>query len=142
MQGRTSRRSTSGSVHTSSVPAGPTPRFRLQWLWKRPRRRDYNAAGAMPLPSRERNGVREQTRQSELRSLRPRRKRAMTKEDLTTGLTRRRFMQGAAGATTALLAGGFPGGLSAAEAKELRILSPGGSWRDWFESIFVTPYAT
>lgn len=65
----------------------------------------------------------------------------MTKHDLGDGLTRRRFIQGAAGAAAAL-AGGFPGGISAAEAKELRILFPGGSWKDWYDNIFVTPYAS
>src|SRR2546430_13673968 len=65
----------------------------------------------------------------------------MTNHEFRNGLTRRRFIQGAAGAA-AVLAGSFPRGISAAETKELRILFPGGSWKDWFENIFVTPYAS
>lgn len=55
---------------------------------------------------------------------------------------RRRFLSGAlnAGVASALL-GGLPGRVSAAQATELRLLFPGGSWKDWFDQVFVTPFA-
>lgn len=51
---------------------------------------------------------------------------------------RRGFLAGALGAAAAA---GFPDGPSAAEAKELNILFPGGTWKDWFEQAMVKPYA-
>jgi putative spermidine/putrescine transport system substrate-binding protein len=57
------------------------------------------------------------------------------------GIDRRQFLAGAASAGLAsALAGGSTRAL-AAEAKELRILFPGGSWKDWFEGSFVTSFA-
>jgi putative spermidine/putrescine transport system substrate-binding protein len=57
-------------------------------------------------------------------------------------VTRRYFLEAAAGSAVALAAlGGFGGRLSAAEAKELNILFPGGTWKDWFDQVFVTPFA-
>lgn len=64
----------------------------------------------------------------------------MTKRGLGQGLTRRNFVAGVgAGAAAALIS---PPRLSAAEAKELRILFPGGTWKDWYEKVFVTPFST
>ncbi len=55
-------------------------------------------------------------------------------------VSRRRFLQDAAGiGGAALLA--TPAAARAAEADELRILFPGGTWKDWFDQIFVTPFA-
>jgi putative spermidine/putrescine transport system substrate-binding protein len=55
---------------------------------------------------------------------------------------RRRFLSSALGAGLgSTLLGGLPARLSAAEAKELRILFPGGTWKDWFDQVFVTPFA-
>ncbi len=54
---------------------------------------------------------------------------------------RRQILEGMLGAgAAAALAGLWPSGLSAAEAKELRILFAGGTWKDWFESTFVGPF--
>lgn len=57
-------------------------------------------------------------------------------------IDRRQFMSGAlsTGVASALL-GVIPGQLSAAQASELRILFPGGTWKDWFDQSFVTPFA-
>lgn len=54
-------------------------------------------------------------------------------------MTRRLLLQGAAGGAATLMAG-FPHRISAAEAKELRILFPGGTWKDWYEQTFVVPF--
>jgi spermidine/putrescine-binding protein len=66
----------------------------------------------------------------------------MSTEARQTLATRRGFLAGALGAgIAATLAGVVPGSLSAAEAKELRILFPAGTWKDWFDQTFVTPFA-
>ncbi len=54
---------------------------------------------------------------------------------------RRRFLQGAAGAGLTAAMGGFSGSAQAAQATELRILFPGGTWKDWVDQTFVTPFA-
>jgi putative spermidine/putrescine transport system substrate-binding protein len=55
---------------------------------------------------------------------------------------RRRFLCGAVNSGLALAAlGGFSRRLSAAQATELRLLFPGGTWKDWFDQTFVTPFA-
>ena len=54
---------------------------------------------------------------------------------------RRRLLAGAAGAAAATVAAGIPARLSAAQASELRILFPGGTWKDWYDQTFVTPFA-
>ncbi len=57
-------------------------------------------------------------------------------------IDRRRFLCGAANSGLALaVLGGFSGRLSAAQATELRLLFPGGTWKDWFDQTFVTPFA-
>jgi putative spermidine/putrescine transport system substrate-binding protein len=57
-------------------------------------------------------------------------------------IDRRRFLSGAAGSGLALATlGGFSRRLSAAQATELRLLFPGGTWKDWFDQTFVTPFA-
>lgn len=57
-------------------------------------------------------------------------------------IDRRRFLSGTAHTGLALAAlGGFSGRLSAAQATELRLLFPGGTWKDWFDQTFVTPFA-
>jgi len=57
-------------------------------------------------------------------------------------IDRRRFLSGAANSGLALaMLGGFSGQLSAAQATELRLLFPGGTWKDWFDQTFVTPFA-
>lgn len=58
------------------------------------------------------------------------------------GFDRRHFLAGAlkAGAASALL-GGLAGQVTAAQANELRLLFPGGTWKDWFDQTFVTPFA-
>lgn len=59
-----------------------------------------------------------------------------------SNIDRRRFLQATLGtAAAAALSAGFSGRLSAAEAAELRILFPGGTWKDWFDTTFVTPFA-
>jgi putative spermidine/putrescine transport system substrate-binding protein len=63
----------------------------------------------------------------------------MSKDWLQAAFGRRRFLEGAIGAGAA--AALFPHGLSAAEAKELRILFAGGTWKDWYEQSFVAPFA-
>jgi len=66
----------------------------------------------------------------------------MSKTMLRNSVTRRSFLGGAMSAgLAASLAGGLSRPLSAAEAKELRILFPGGTWKDWYEKTFVTPFA-
>ena len=53
-------------------------------------------------------------------------------------IDRRRFVSGAANSGLALAKlGGFSGQLSAAQATELRLLFPGGTWKDWFDQTFV-----
>ena len=56
-------------------------------------------------------------------------------------VSRRTFLQGAAGAGSAALLGA-PAVARAAQAEELRILFPGGTWKDWFDQTFVSPFAT
>jgi spermidine/putrescine-binding protein len=66
----------------------------------------------------------------------------MSKNILGEAIGRRRFLQSSLGGATAAAAmTGFVAPLSAAEAKELRILFPGGTWKDWFEKTFVAPFA-
>jgi putative spermidine/putrescine transport system substrate-binding protein len=66
----------------------------------------------------------------------------MSKNVLGDAIGRRRFLQSSlGGAAAAAVMTGFAGPLSAAEAKELRILFPGGTWKDWFEKTFVAPFA-
>ncbi len=66
----------------------------------------------------------------------------MSNESRGKLVDRRSFLEGTmvAAAATAL-AGSFPGHLMAAEAKELRILFAGGSWKEWYEQTFVSPFA-
>jgi spermidine/putrescine-binding protein len=65
----------------------------------------------------------------------------MTKPGNGGGSSRRGFLLGAvnAGAASVLL-GGMPRQASAAEASELRILFPGGTWKDWFDQTFMAPF--
>jgi spermidine/putrescine-binding protein len=57
-------------------------------------------------------------------------------------IDRRKFLSGAMNASAAsALLGVIPGQLSAAQASELRILFPGGTWKDWFDQTFATPFA-
>jgi len=59
---------------------------------------------------------------------------------LPTLTSRRRFLEGSA-AFAALTAGSLAGARqSIAAASELRILFPGGSWQEWFNSTFVKPF--
>src|SRR5258708_23759675 len=55
-------------------------------------------------------------------------------------VSRRCFNQGLLAAGTALAAPAVIPGASAAEAKELRILFPRGTWKDWFEQVWVAPF--
>ncbi len=55
---------------------------------------------------------------------------------------RRQLVRGALGAgLTSSALGSVPFNAAAAEAKELRILFPGGTWKDWFEQSYVAPFA-
>src|SRR5882762_3540029 len=65
--------------------------------------------------------------------------RPMSKTVFDASIGRRRFLEGALGGAAALAC---PAVLRAAEAKELNILFPGGTWKDWYEQVFVTPFAT
>lgn len=62
---------------------------------------------------------------------------------MSASVTRRNFLGTASlsSAAAAALLLGIPGSLSAAEAKELHILFAGGTWKDWYESTFVAPFA-
>src|SRR4029453_13895274 len=65
---------------------------------------------------------------------------AMPRESRSTLTSRRRFLTRAPG-LGALAAGCLPGPRpSAAAASELRILFPGGSWQEWFNTTFVKPF--
>jgi spermidine/putrescine-binding protein len=66
----------------------------------------------------------------------------MTRLKHRGGFDRRTFLGALnVGAASAVL-GGLPGRVSAAQATELRLLFPGGTWKDWFDQTFVTPFAT
>ncbi|MGE0798601.1 MAG: PotD/PotF family extracellular solute-binding protein [Lautropia sp.] len=54
---------------------------------------------------------------------------------------RRRFLSGTVGAGLGSAALGAVPRIAAAKATELRILFPGGTWKDWFDQTFVTPFA-
>lgn len=59
------------------------------------------------------------------------------------GFGRRQFVSSAASVGLgATFLSGLSTSLSAADAKEMRILFPGGTWKDWFDQVFVTPFAT
>lgn len=57
---------------------------------------------------------------------------------MTTHLNRRGFLAAGAFAAGSLAA---PGLLRAQAAKDIRLLFPGGTWKDWVEKTFVTPFA-
>ena len=65
----------------------------------------------------------------------------MSRENLSTPTSRRRFLTQAA-TVGALAAGSLAGPRpsAAAAASELRILFPGGSWQEWFNTTFVKPF--
>ena len=64
----------------------------------------------------------------------------MSKTMFDASIGRRHFLKGALGSAAATVA--CPTVLRAADAKELNILFPGGTWKDWYEQVFVTPFAT
>ena len=63
----------------------------------------------------------------------------MSKTVFDASIGRRHFLKRALGGAAAAVA--CPTVLRAADAKELNILFPGGTWKDWFEQVFVTPFA-
>ena len=64
----------------------------------------------------------------------------MSKTVFDASIGRRHFLKRALGGVAAAVA--CPTVLRAADAKELNILFPGGTWKDWYEQVFVTPFAT
>ena len=64
----------------------------------------------------------------------------MSKTVFDASIGRRHFLKGALGGAAAAVA--CPTVLRAADANELNILFPGGTWKDWYEQAFVTPFAT
>jgi putative spermidine/putrescine transport system substrate-binding protein len=64
----------------------------------------------------------------------------MTPDSPATPLSRRRFLQHAAGAGAALATLAGPGPRDARAASELRILFPGGTWQEWYNTTFVRPF--
>jgi len=54
------------------------------------------------------------------------------------GLSRRRVLRGTMAASTATLAAPM---IARAQAKEIRILFPGGTWKDFFHQVFAEPFA-
>jgi putative spermidine/putrescine transport system substrate-binding protein len=62
------------------------------------------------------------------------------RDDNRAGLSRRRFLSAAGALGGAALATPMLGGRAFAQANELRVLFPGGTWQEFFQNAIVSPF--